>query len=85
MGAVEYPELFLPTTTHSAFTDARVDGTLYGEYRFTNSFALNGTLRYTTNISNAVLNITPAGGGLTENYAMQWQRFEAYLGVRLFL
>jgi hypothetical protein len=85
MGAIEYPELFLPTNTHSAFTDARVDGTLYGEYRFTNSFALNGTLRYTTNISNAVLNITPAGGGATENYAMQWQRFEAYLGVRLFL
>jgi len=83
--AVEYPELFLPTTTHSAFTDARIDGTLYGEYRFTNSFGLNATLRYTTNLSSAQLNITPAGAGPTEEFSMQWQRIEAYLGVRLFL
>jgi hypothetical protein len=83
--AIEYPTLFLPTTTHSGFTDARIDGTLFSEYRFTNSFGLNATLRYTTNLSNAVINITPAGAGPMENYAMQWQRFEAYLGVRLFL
>lgn len=82
--AIEYPTLFLPASTHSSFTDARIDGTLYGEYRFTNSFALNATVRYTTNLSNASLNIGPAGGQ-AESYSMQWQRLEAYLGVRLFL
>jgi hypothetical protein len=74
----------LPTSTHSGFTDLRADATLYGEYRFTNSFALNATLRYTTNVSNAVIDITPKGDP-QELYAMQWQRIEAYLGVRLFL
>jgi hypothetical protein len=85
MGAIEYPTLFLPTNTHTGFTDLRADATLYGEYRFTNSFALNATLRYTTNVSGAIIDITPAKGAAQELYAMQWQRIEAYLGVRLFL
>jgi hypothetical protein len=85
MGAIEYPQLTLPTNTHTGFTDARVDGTVFGEYRFTNSFALNATFRYTSNISNAVIDITPAPGAPQELFAMQWQRIEAYLGVRLFL
>jgi hypothetical protein len=85
LGAIEYPTLFLPTNTHTGFTDLRADATLYGEYRFTNSFALNATLRYTTNVSNAIIDITPQGGGAQQLYAMQWQRIEAYLGVRLFL
>jgi hypothetical protein len=41
-------------------------------------------VKYTTNLSNATLTIAPGGGAINE-YAMQWQRFEAYLGVRLFL
>jgi len=85
MGGIEYPTLFLPTNTHTGFTDLRADATLYGEYRFTNSFALNATFRYTTNVSSAVIDITPAKGDAQELYAMQWQRIEAYLGVRLFL
>jgi hypothetical protein len=84
--AIEYPQLFLlgSQTTHSAFTDARIDGTLFSEYRFTNYLGLNATVRYTTNLSNAELQIFPLPGTINE-YAMQWQRFEAYLGVRLFL
>jgi hypothetical protein len=84
--AIEYPTLFLTAanTSHSPFTDGRIDGTLFGEYRFTNYFGLNTTVKYTTNLSNAVLQIAPGAGTLNE-YAMQWQRFEAYLGVRLFL
>ena len=83
--AIEYPEIFLPNGTHSPFTDFRVDATLFSEYRFTNSFGLNATVRYTTNISNASLDIAPKSSGLDQEFAMQWQRFEAYLGVRLFL
>jgi hypothetical protein len=90
VSAIEYPTLFIgpgdvPTSTHTPFTDARVDGTLFGEYRFTNSFALNGTVKYTTNISNAVLDLSTPGGPTNQLFSMQWQRFEAYLGVRLFL
>jgi hypothetical protein len=36
-------------------------------------------------VSSAVIDITPAKGDAQELYAMQWQRIEAYLGVRLFL
>jgi hypothetical protein len=85
--AIEYPATqFLNKTAESAFTDARIDATLYGEYRFTSSFALTATAKYTTNLSNTVLTLTPVGaGGVADLYAMQWQRFEAYLGARLFL
>ena len=64
--------------------NTRIDATLYSEYRFINWLALTGTVKYTTNLSDEVLNVTQPGmpGSL---YAMQWQRFEAYLGVRLFL
>jgi hypothetical protein len=82
--AIEYPEIFLPNGTHSPFTDFRVDATLFSEYRFTNSFGLNATVRYTTNISNAEIDVAPKGQP-DQEFAMEWQRFEAYLGVRLFL
>jgi hypothetical protein len=88
-GAIEYPTVtFLAANTppHPAFTDVRLDATLYGEYRFTNYFGLNLTVKYTDNISNTVLDIGPATpGGVTQLLAMQWQRFEVYAGVRLFL
>jgi hypothetical protein len=88
VGAIEYPSMtFIEGGAgHAGFTDVRVDGTLYGEYRFTNYFGLNLTVKYTNNISNTVLNIGPAGtGGTDQLLAMQWQRFEVYAGVRLFL
>jgi len=85
VGAIEYPTLYIngtttagtPTPTVSPFTDIRLDGTIYGEYRFVDWLGLNATVRYTSNLSNEVLNL--GSGGL---YAMQWQRLEAYLGVR---
>ena len=47
------------------------------------------TLRYSANISNKVLDVTEpsamAGAVAPQQYAMQWQRFEAYLGVRWFM
>lgn len=83
-GAIEYPVLALPSSPKfPGFTDARIDGTLFAEYRFTNYLGLNGTFRYTTNLSNTELPIGTATA--PQLYAMQWQRFEAYLGVRLFL
>jgi hypothetical protein len=90
LGAIEYPTVtFIDpgTPAHAAFTDVRVDATLYGEYRFTNYFGLNLTGKYTNNISSTVLDIgrTPGPGGAAQLLAMQWQRFEVYVGVRLFL
>jgi hypothetical protein len=86
--AIEYPNLYWGTgdLRHSAFTDVRADGTLFGEYRFTDSIGLNATVRYTANFSNAVLptfdNPTTTNA---QSFDMSWTRLEAFLGVRWFM
>jgi hypothetical protein len=95
-GAVEYPKMYWLATgdaRHDAFTDTRIDATLFGEYRFTDSFGLNATFRYTGNISDASVPTTDLGstpGGQHNapaaiSYDMAWNRFEAFLGVRWFM
>jgi hypothetical protein len=84
VGAIEYPNIWDPNGTterHAAFTDTRADATLLGEYRFTDTFAINSTLRYTQNFSNQTI---PEIGS-TATYGMAWQHYEAYLGVRWFM
>ncbi len=84
VGAIEYPTLFWTTNAvrHAPFTDVRADAALFGEYRFTDTFGLNATLRYSANISSTEVPVAPTG---TDVYAMSWKRFEAYLGVRWFM
>jgi hypothetical protein len=60
---------------YPGFTAPYVDATLFGEYRLSDSFGLNATLRYTANITDANPIQDPLG----------WNRYEAYLGVRWFL
>jgi hypothetical protein len=90
VGAIEYPTIIWGNqggmqdgqVRHSAFTDIRADATLFSEYRFSDTFGLNGTLRYTANFSNADIPDTEGGPGF---YDMSWKRFEAYIGVRWFM
>jgi hypothetical protein len=93
-GAIEYPDLFWNdgTLRHSGFSDTRVDATLFTEYRFTHTFGLNGTLRYSTNLSDQAIDISEPGTlgpmaptGPASQYAMEWQRFEAHIGLRWFM
>jgi hypothetical protein len=91
-GAIEYPNMYWGTTgdfRHSAFTDMRVDATLFSEYRFTDSFGLNLTVRYTANFSNAQVAATDLGPNVAvpaaQEYDMSWNRLEAFLGVRWFM
>ena len=62
-----------------AFTDVRVDASVFGEYRFKDSFGLNATIRYGQNFSPATI--------ITEGQAdeLRWQQIEAYLGFRWFM
>jgi hypothetical protein len=85
VAGVEYPNLVWTDGTSRApsFTNFRTDATLFGEYRFTDSFGLNATLRYSSNIGNTILPVTEGPNSAT--YAMEWERFEAYLGVRFFM
>ncbi len=88
VGAREYPQVFsqnggvlTPIGPARGFTDAAIDATLFGEYRFTNTLGLNTTLKYTEEISSTV---TPVGRG-GDLYHMAYRRFEAYLGFRWFM
>lgn len=85
--AIEYPDMYWGdgTSRHTAFTDVRVDGTLFGEYRFTDSFGLNATVRYTANISNNSVPAAENTTGAVNSFDMSWNRLEAFLGVRWFL
>jgi hypothetical protein len=98
VSAIEYPNMYWgPDLANpaggdpraNAFTDVRVDSSIFGEYRFTDSFGLNATIKYTANFSNTVVPDIDLGKGVTvpasESYDMSWSRFEAYLGVRFFL
>jgi hypothetical protein len=91
--AIEYPNMIWAATgdpRHPAFTDVRADATLFGEYRFTDSFGLNATLRYTENFSSAIIpdldeGAAPKASPPAASYDMAWNRFEAFLGARWFL
>jgi hypothetical protein len=97
VGAIEYPQMFwLPATptataqarTTKAFADLRTDATLFSEYRLTDAFGINVTLRYSGNFSNTEVADTPlvmAGGTGKGFYDLSWTRFEAFLGLRYFL
>jgi hypothetical protein len=96
--AIEYPNMYwgpdlanagVPDLRANAFTDVRVDSSVFGEYRFTDSFGLNATFKYTANFSNTIVPDVDLGPGVkvpaAQSYDMSWSRFEAYLGVRFFL
>ena len=56
---------------HQAYTDVRVDGMFYTEYRIVPSVAITGTLTYLQNISTVALPATAADAALpagTGNY-----------------
>jgi hypothetical protein len=82
VAAVVYP--FVANAVPTSWTDIRIDSSLLGEYRFADSFAINSTIRYNTNISDTVLQV-PAPGGAVAGDSLQWQAFEAYLGARWFM
>jgi hypothetical protein len=62
----------------NSFTDARIDGSLFGEYRFMDSFGVNATLLYDQEISNAQI---PQAPPLADT-SLAYQQIQAYLGVR---
>jgi hypothetical protein len=95
LGAIEYPQMYwlnpaeLGQLRSKAFTDLRADATLFGEYRLTDAFGINATLRYTANFSStAVPDVPTVTAGTCTGpgcYDMSWTRFEGFLGVRYFL
>jgi hypothetical protein len=78
-GTMEYPAAFSisPTRPADSFTDVRADATIYGEYRFIDSFAVNLTGKYSENFSSTQIPVAPS-----TFYDLSWRRIEGYIGVR---
>jgi hypothetical protein len=67
------------------FTNIRVGGTFFGEYRFSNIFGLNATIDYAQMISDTQLEVGPgAAGAQPQLFDLSWRRVQALLGARLF-
>ncbi|AUX45747.1 hypothetical protein SOCE26_072430 [Sorangium cellulosum] len=67
-----------------AWTDVRIDASLFGEYRIGDSLGINSTVRYGNNVSSTSLTTAESDGTRVSN-SLGWQQFEAYLGVRWFM
>ncbi len=87
VGAVEYPKVFFNggVGAINPFTDIRADATLFGEYRFTNSLALNTTLKFISESGSQQLPVAGANGTVGGQYDLSYLRFEGYLGLRWFM
>jgi hypothetical protein len=86
VAAHRYPTVWYNgrTQSHPPFTSLYADASLFGEYRMTSSFGINATVRYSSNITGAYLQIPNGAGALTLDY-LEWKRVEAFLGVRWFM
>ncbi len=96
--AIGYPQPFYniggrPTAVNGTngqptgdFTNIRVGGTLFGEYRFSDSFGLNATLDYAQTISSTQIEAGDAtpGGTAPGLFDLNWRRVQAFLGARWF-
>lgn len=72
---VAYPAVAIPPAVDEpSFSQARIDARLFGEYRFTDTLAANATLQYDQVNSQAV-----------NNEDLDYNRWQAYIGVRWFM
>jgi hypothetical protein len=63
-------------------TQSRIDATLFGEYRPSDTIGINATVRYTAAPENRRIPIDPAG---TRFDNLQFSRWEAFVGARWFM
>jgi hypothetical protein len=66
------------------FSENRVNVTGFAEYRTSDTFGINTTLRYSANMTDQIIPVSsnPAADGYDD---LSFDRFEAWLGVRWFL
>jgi hypothetical protein len=77
---IAFPDVVTPAGyTSPAFNQLRIDGKLFAEYRLIENFAANATLSYDQVNSPTVT----TGPGAPPEY-LEYTRWQAYVGVRLF-
>ncbi|MEO7328379.1 MAG: hypothetical protein ABI193_07365 [Minicystis sp.] len=77
-GPIVYPKI--DALKLAAFADIRIDASLFGEYRFKDTFGVNANVRYNQNISGTSISINSGD----PDY-FKWNEIEAYLGFRWFM
>ena len=79
---INFPD---PNPFQQSFDQTRIDVRLFGEYRFSDIFAVNTTLLYDQVLSPDEPIITgPAVAGEQPQDDLTYKRFQAYLGMRVF-
>jgi hypothetical protein len=81
-GPLRYPQMPLLQPSLHPFDTIRVDGSIFGEYRFKDSIGINATFRYNQNFTDEKINVLGPTGGATGTQGLNFQEIEAYLGVR---
>lgn len=85
---MDYPEVFYTQAavgTTPAFTNYRLIGGIFAEYRFSDQFGLNTTVEYTRQFSDTQLKAgSVPGSTLPGVYDQNYSRLQAFLGFRYF-
>lgn len=81
-GAIVEPDGVTPVGTTLEREDLRFIASIFAEYRFTDWLGVNATLRYTGNYTDYVY--LPSGTAGTLIDPASFNKFEAWLGVRVF-
>lgn len=82
-GAIVLPDGMTPVGTTTNRGDYRLIGSVFGEYRFTDWLGVNATVRYTGAFTDYEYRI-PFPGPMTVIDPAGYNKFEAWLGVRVF-
>jgi hypothetical protein len=82
-----YPDSYFPgssTVQQPAFSEQRVDASVFGEYRLSNTVGINATFNYDQNITDVQVPLSETDTSLKPDY-LAYQRWQVFLGARWFL
>ncbi|HET7545359.1 MAG TPA: outer membrane beta-barrel protein [Polyangiaceae bacterium] len=82
---LHFPDSYFPNgggVQQPAFSEQRLDATVFGEYRFSNQFGLNATFNYDQNFTDVVVPTDPAHTPPGDYLA--YSRWQIFIGARYF-
>jgi hypothetical protein len=87
---LNYPPVFInapggvPNQVTGEFSNFRVGGGLFAEYRITSSFGINTTIEYMQQISDTQIPVGGGPGALPLVFDLNYRRIQAFAGARYF-
>ena len=81
---VHFPDLYYGVggVRQTSFNEMRIDSSLFGEYRLTDSLGVNATVAYDMNNSRTI-RTTAGDPSLLDD--LSWKRFQGFVGFRWFM